>query len=120
VFYQEVLGFRIIHESVEGGVRYASFARDGKILLTLWEQNSKRLKRHRPGLHHVAFEAASLEEMNRTRGLLDNLGLRWSANAFSCSHRPTLDVIYFEDPDGIRIEVYCAAQASYQREADAA
>jgi lactoylglutathione lyase len=111
VFYQEVLGFTTAHESIEGRFRYACFAREGRVVLTLWERTGKRLKRHRPGLHHVAFEAGSIEEMNRTKGLLDNLGMRWSEGALGCSRHPGLEVIYFEDPDGIRIEVYCAAGA---------
>ena len=72
VFYREVFGFTIARESIEGPFRYASMAQDGRIVLTLWEQRGGRFKKHRPGLHHLAFEAASLEELNRTKGLLDN------------------------------------------------
>jgi lactoylglutathione lyase len=111
VFYEEVLGFALAHEYIQGRFRYACFARDGRIALTLWEHSGGHFKKHRPGLHHLAFEASSIEEVSRTKGLLENLGMRWSEGALGCSEGTSLDVIYFEDPDGIRIEVYCPAGA---------
>jgi len=115
VFYREVLGFTKAHESLEGGLRHACFAREGKIVLTLWEQRGKRPKKHRSGLHHLAFEVGSMEEIRRTRGLVENLGMRWSEGVLGCSRRAASDVIYFEDPDGIRIEVYCNTGQDVQR-----
>ncbi len=117
VFYEEVLGFTIAHEYIQGRFRYVCFARGGKIALTLCEHNGGRFKKHRPGLHHLAFEAPSMEELNRTKGLLDNLGMRWSEGALGCSGGTSPDVIYFEDPDGIRIEVYCPAGAGKHEDA---
>ena len=84
-------------------------AQDGRIVLTLWKQRGGRFKKHRPGLHHLALEVVSLEELNRTKGLLDNLGMHWSEGAATHAEGASLDVAYFEDPDGIRIEVYGAA-----------
>ena len=109
VFYRDVFGFTIARESIEGPFGYASMAQDGRIVLTLWEQRGGRFKKHRPGLHHLAFEAASLEELNRTKGLLDNLGMHWGEGVATHAEGSSLDVVYFEDPDGIRMEVYGAA-----------
>ena len=53
-------------------------ARDGKVVLTPWEQRHGQFKMHRPGLHHLAVEARSVEEVNRTKGILNTLGARWS------------------------------------------
>jgi|SRR6516165_2292981 lactoylglutathione lyase len=80
-FYQEVLGLRVVDESLEFESRYASMARDGNILLTLWEHGGRRIKKRRPGLHHLAFEAESVGEVNRIKGLLDNLGTHWTEGA---------------------------------------
>jgi lactoylglutathione lyase len=118
VFYQEELGFKLAHESFAGR---ACLARDGRIVLTLWEHRGKRARKHRPGLHHLAFEAGSMEEIDRIKGLLENLGIRWNEGVLGCSNRSTPFVIYFEDPDGIRIEVCCArAETAYEGAADAA
>ena len=56
-------------------------ARNGKTVLTLWEHSGGRIKKRRPGLHHLAFEARSLEEVNRTKGLLAGLGMHWTEGA---------------------------------------
>jgi len=105
-FYQEVLGMRVARESIEFPLKYASMAWDGKIVLTLWEQTGGRFKKHRPGLHHLAFEADSMDEINRTKGLLENLGARWSEGSRLYVDEARSAAIHFKDPDGIRIELY--------------
>jgi hypothetical protein len=76
-------------------------------VLTLWEQSGRPFKKRRAGLHHLAFEADSVEEVNRTKGLLENLGARWSEGAKLYEERLRSAAIHFNDPDGIRIELYC-------------
>jgi lactoylglutathione lyase len=105
-FYQEVLGLRVVDESLQFPSRYASMARDGKTVLTLWEHSGGPIKKRRPGLHHVAFEADSVEEVNRTKGLLNNLGAHWTEGAKIYPEGSRAAAIHFEDPDGIRIELY--------------
>jgi lactoylglutathione lyase len=105
-FYQEVLGLRAVDESLQFPFRYASMARDGKPVLTLWEHSGGRIKKRRPGLHHLGFEAESLEEVNRTKGLLDGLGVHWTEGARIYPEGSRAAAIHFEDPDGIRIEIY--------------
>jgi catechol 2,3-dioxygenase-like lactoylglutathione lyase family enzyme len=75
-------------------------------VLTLWEQSGGRFKKHHPGLHHLAFEAESVEEVNRAKGILENLGARWSEGAQLYLEGSKLAAIHFKDPDGIRIELY--------------
>jgi catechol-2,3-dioxygenase len=81
-------------------------ARDGKNVLTLWEQTRGRFKKRRPGLHHLVFETESAEELNRIKGILDNLGARWSEGARLYTEHSETPIIQFEDPDGILIEVF--------------
>jgi len=122
-FYQEVLGLRVVDESLHFPSRYASMARDGKTVLTLWEQNGKRIKKRRPGLHHLAFEARSVEEVNRTKRLLHNLGAHWTEGALIYPEGSRVAAIHFEDPDDIRIELYssdCQAAAVEEERPDSA
>jgi catechol 2,3-dioxygenase-like lactoylglutathione lyase family enzyme len=105
-FYLEVLGLRVIDESLQFPLRYASMARDGKTVLTLWEHSGGRIKKRRPGLHHLAFEADSVEDVNRTKALLDTLGAHWTEGAWIYPEGSRAAAIHFEDPDGIRIELY--------------
>jgi lactoylglutathione lyase len=111
IFYQEVLGMRVTSESLEFPIKYASMTWDGKTVLTLWEQSGGRFKKRRAGLHHLAFEASSVEEINRTKGLLDNLGAHWSEGAHLYAVGARSATIHFKDPDGIRIELYTAESA---------
>jgi lactoylglutathione lyase len=109
-FYQEALGLRVAYESLHP-CRYATMERDGKVVLTLWEQRHGRFKMHRPGLHHLAFEAKSVEEVNRTRGILDNLGARWCEGARLYHEGTMLVGILFRDPDGMGIELFVPEKA---------
>ena len=99
-FYQEILGLHVVEESRQLPLRYASMTRDGRTLLTLWENSRMRLGNCPPALHRLTFVADSTEEVNRTEKLLENLGARWSKQT---SSSPAL---HFEDPDGIPIELY--------------
>jgi catechol 2,3-dioxygenase-like lactoylglutathione lyase family enzyme len=40
VFYQEILGLRVGDESRQVPLRYASMTRDGRTVLTLWENSA--------------------------------------------------------------------------------
>jgi lactoylglutathione lyase len=105
-FYQEVLGLSVSAESRQLPLRYASMTRDGRTLLTLWEDSRMRLGNCPPALHRLTFVADSRAEVNRTKRLLENLGSRWSQQDPLCSPVSSSAVLYFEDPDGIPIELY--------------
>jgi len=117
-FYQEVLGMRVTGESLEFPVKFALLTRNGKIVLTLWEQSAARFKKRRAGLHHLAFEADSVEEISRTKGLLENLGAHWSEGAQLYAEGSRSAAIHFKDPDGIRIELYTAESADVSMQED--
>ena len=118
VFYQEVLGLRVAEESRQVPLRYAAMTRDGRTVLTLWEDSGVRLRNCPPALHRLAFVADSAEEVNRTKRLLENLGARWSEKDPLYSQRSGSDVLYFRDPDGIPIELYSADHADTDLEDD--
>jgi lactoylglutathione lyase len=118
IFYQEVLGLRVAEESRQVPLRYATLARDGRTLLTLWEDSSVRLRKCPPALHRLAFVADSAEEVDRTKGLLENLGARWSEKDPLNSQPLSSAVLHFRDPDGIPIELYSADRADTDLEED--
>ena len=117
-FYQEVLGMRVTSESLEFPVKFASLTWQGKIVLTLWEQSAGRFKKRRAGLHHLAFETDSVEEISRTKGLLENLGGHWTEGALLYAEGSRSAAIHFKDPDGIRIELYTAESADVSMQED--
>ena len=62
-FYREALGLDLAGESTAPGREYAFLARDGRLLLTLWRQSDGAAPTDRPGLHHLAFQVESVEEV---------------------------------------------------------
>jgi lactoylglutathione lyase len=118
-FYQEVFGLIVAEESLQPHFRYASMARGGRTVLTLWERSGVAAERCLQGLHHLSFEANSLEEVNRTKGILDNLGARWFEAAELRHEAPRAAAIYFADPDGTRIKLYQADRLDPAVEGDA-
>jgi catechol 2,3-dioxygenase-like lactoylglutathione lyase family enzyme len=119
IFYQEVLGLRVDEESRQFPLRYASMTRDGRRVLTLWEDSSVRFRNCPPALHRLAFVADSTDEVDRTKKLLENLGARWSEKDPLYSQPSSSTVLHFEDPDGIPIELYSPDSVETVLEKDA-
>lgn len=111
-FYQAVFGFDLVARSEAPGHEFAFLGQDGALVLTLWRQSSGRAVTDRPGLHHLSFRVGSLDEVRaaeqRVRGagaLIHHGGL--------VAHREGADSggLFFEDPDGIRLEIFTAQGA---------
>lgn len=106
-FYTEVLGLEVAGESREDGRRYAFLGAGGTVFVTLWEQSRGRFSAATPGLHHLAFEVESAEAVEE---ILSRLQARNAAvhHGGIAQHRQGSDSggVFFEDPDGIRLEVY--------------
>jgi len=106
-FYQAVFGFIVTNESQQEGRRFA-FLGDGKrLVLTLWEQSEEGFAKDRAGLHHLSFSVSSLEDVQLFEDRLKALGTRFLYEGI-VPHREGADSggIYFEDPDGIRLEIF--------------
>jgi catechol 2,3-dioxygenase-like lactoylglutathione lyase family enzyme len=112
-FYQAVFGFEVLGESQEAGRRFAFLGLTGKLLLTLWEQSAGRFETRRPGLHHLSFQVGSLDEVREFEARLSALDARFLYDSV-VPHREGADSggIFFEDPDGIRLEIYSPTGAS--------
>lgn len=67
--------------------------------------------RRRPGaLHHIAFKAASVLEVDRIYGELANIGATIvSPPRIYPEYKPApYYALFFKDPDGIKFEIVCA------------
>ncbi len=66
-FYQELFGYQVMGESQEGDRRYA-FLGDGKrLVLALFQQSDCRFGKRQSGLHHLSFQAETMEQVKHTR-----------------------------------------------------
>jgi catechol 2,3-dioxygenase-like lactoylglutathione lyase family enzyme len=111
-FYQDVFGFELAGRSDEPGREYAFLAQEGTLVLTLWAQSRGRAVTDRPGLHHLAFRVEAIEEVHAAEQRLRGLGAVIHHGGI-VPHREGGDSggIFFEDPDGIRLEIYAASGA---------
>lgn len=102
-FYTSVLGF----EATLGKTTPAAFlAHDGELVVTLWEQSGSGFESARAGLHHLAFKVQSVEEVEGVEERAKQAGATFIYDG-PVAYRAdsSAGAVFFEDPDGIRIEV---------------
>ncbi|MFD0692658.1 VOC family protein [Paenibacillus sp. GCM10027628] len=106
-FYKEVLGFTLRMKSEEPGRKFAFLGDDQVNRVTLWEQSEGSFSKQTPGLHHLAFEVESVEIIQAYEARLKEHGVKFIYNGIT-AHAEGGDSggIFFEDPDGIRLEIY--------------
>ncbi|MBZ5508882.1 MAG: VOC family protein [Acidobacteriia bacterium] len=111
-FYTEIFGFEILRESSTGEKQFAFLGHEGKPVLTLWKQSQGTFPRQSPGLHHLSFQADSIEQVKEAEIRLR----RWKTNFQYDGVVPHAEGaqsggLFFEDPDGIRLEIFAAEGA---------
>ncbi|NUP21362.1 MAG: VOC family protein [Streptomyces sp.] len=105
-FYRDVLGFALIAEGKEEGRRYAFLGDGTALVLTLWQQAEGPYASDRAGLHHLAFEADSIERVRAYEEALRTYGVDFAYEGV-VAHREgaASGGIFFHDPDGTRLEI---------------
>jgi catechol 2,3-dioxygenase-like lactoylglutathione lyase family enzyme len=106
-FYRAVFGFQLLRRSADVARPFAFLGHDGAIVLTLWQQSGGAFASDRPGLHHLSFQAASIDEVREAEGRIRGLGARLHHDGI-VAHAEGADSggLFFEDPDGIRLEIF--------------
>jgi catechol-2,3-dioxygenase len=111
-FYREAFGFEVLAESHDASRRFVFLGVRARVILTLWQQSAGRFATARPGLHHLSFEVPSIAHVRAAEQRLQALG----APVYYEGIVPHADGeqsggLFFEDPDGVRLEVYTATGA---------
>ena len=106
-FYQSVFGLDVLAEGNDTDRRWVFLARDGKLLVTLWQQSNGAFDTAAPGLHHLSFQVETVEQVRAAEQVVRGLG----ATVFHdgvVAHREGASSggLFFADPDGIRLEIY--------------
>lgn len=111
-FYQQVFGFEVLGESQAVGRQFAFLGQDGMLILTLWQQSEGRFVTHQAGLHHLSFQVGTIEAVHAFEERLHALGTPFLYDGI-VPHAEGADSggVFFEDPDGIRLEIYSPAGA---------
>lgn len=112
-FYDRVLGylgFRRVGGSPDPCwiARYPGGAAWGIALQTASAEGRTRAHdRRSPGLHHLAFHAASREDVDGLHALLQEMGARIldpPAAYEGAAYSPGYYAVFFADPDGLKLE----------------
>lgn len=108
-FYQKVFNFDVLTEFLDHERSHVFLGRDDQIFLTLWQQSDNSFSPASAGLHHLSFEAESMEMLKHAEKILRELGAAFQYDGI-VPHREGAGSggIFFEDPDGIRLEIYTA------------
>jgi lactoylglutathione lyase len=114
-FYEQVFGFQVLHESQEPGRAFAFLGDDTRLILTLWQQSEGTFQKHTPGLHHLSFQVNTTEEIQEAEQRLRDIGANFLYEGIvPHSEGAPSGGIFFEDPDGIRLEIYSPTAGSGQ------
>jgi catechol-2,3-dioxygenase len=106
-FYQQLFGFEVLGDSLKAGRQFVFLGQDGTPILTLWQQSEGRFATYQPGLHHLAFQVGTIDDVRAFEERLRELGTPFLYDGV-VPHAEGADSggVYFEDPDGIRLEIY--------------
>ncbi len=66
---------------------------------------NKAHDRFSPGLHHLAFDADSREEVDRLHAALQEIGARILDPPAEYDYSPDYYAVFFADPDGLKLEL---------------
>ncbi|MET9396236.1 VOC family protein [Kitasatospora sp. NPDC002965] len=106
-FYRRLLGLELLKEGTGPEQRFAFLGRDGRPVLTLWQQSAGTFATAAPGLHHLSFQVDSLDEVRAAEALLRELGASFAYDGVvPHGEGAASGGIFFTDPDGIRLEIY--------------
>lgn len=111
-FYQKVFGLEVQAESKEPERRWVFLGRDGKLVLTLWQQSDSAFATSSAGLHHLSFQVETIDEVKAAEEVLRELGAEFAHDGV-VPHREGASSggIFFTDPDGTRLEIYAPTGA---------
>jgi catechol 2,3-dioxygenase-like lactoylglutathione lyase family enzyme len=111
-FYQDVFGFDLAAESNDGGRAFAFLTQNNMVVLTLWQQSEGTFAADRPGLHHLSFQVNSMDQVKEAELQLRKLGVLIHYDGVT-SHAEGSESggVYFDDPDGIRLEIFAPTGA---------
>ena len=106
-FYQQVFGLNVLKEGTDASQRWVFLARDGKLLITLFQQSSGTFVTTVPGLHHLSFQVESVEQVRAAEQTVRQLGATVFHDGI-VAHSEGADSggLFFADPDGIRLEIF--------------
>jgi len=111
-FYTGALGLTVRGQAPPGERRYAFLGTAERTLLTVWQQSTDRFADDRPGLHHLAFQVDTIDDVLAVERRVRDAGAELIYDTIVPHREGAADGgLYFRDPDGTRLEVYALTGA---------
>ncbi|MEV0201754.1 VOC family protein [Nonomuraea sp. NPDC050691] len=111
-FYVQVFGFEVMAEGKENERRWAFLGRDDRLMVTLWQQSDTAFSATSAGLHHLSFQADSIDQVKAAEQVLRDLGARFQYDGVvPHGEGAASGGVFFTDPDGTRLEIYAPTGA---------
>ena len=104
-FFEEVMGFPVVAQNERGMVFFSTDVKDNHHMLAIMpaKEGAAMPTPDQVGMQHVSFELGSFAELQDAWRLFREKGVPIDHTVY---HGITKSV-YFFDPDGNRLEVYC-------------
>ena len=102
-FYTRALGLKVAYEQKDWGAVFLSVGEQHHDLALFQVATGETPESTQPGLHHMAWQLGNFAELQAAHRELTELGIGVEA---TIAHNVTRS-IYFNDPDGNRVELYC-------------
>jgi catechol-2,3-dioxygenase len=102
-FYTQTLGLKVAYEDLAHGAVFLSFGTQHHDLALFQLATGEAPDVKQPGLHHTAWQVGSFAELQAAYRELGKLGIPVESTV---EHNVSRSV-YFTDPDGNRVELYC-------------
>ncbi len=114
-FYDAVLAaleFRKGDKAISGEP-HAHYIRPGIQISIRPARGHARHDPYAPGLHHLCLQVATKSDVDAAYAALEGLGVEASAPRSYPEYNPEYYATFFQDPDGIRLEI--VGQTTYRR-----
>lgn len=112
-FFEDILGFPVVAQNERGMVFFSTDVEDNHHMLAIMpaKEGAPMPSPDQVGMQHVSFELDSFAELQDAYRVFKEKGVAIDHTIF---HGVTKSV-YFYDPDGNRLEVYCNVPAEEYR-----
>ena len=112
-FFEEILGFPVVGENERGMVFFSTDVKDNHHMLAILpaKEGAAMPTPDHVGMQHVSFELGNFAELQDAYRLFKEKGVNIRYTTFHGVSKS----VYFNDPDGNLLEVYCNVPAEEYR-----
>jgi lactoylglutathione lyase len=106
-FYEQVLGLEEQKKSSDAERKWVFLGREGRLILTLFQQSTGTFDTAAPGLHHLSFQVDDVAQVKAAEQAVRSLNAPIFHDVL-VAHAEGADSggLFFADPDGIRLEIF--------------